>query len=262
MYNWLCQCVERLSVSVPVRRVRRVRKAARFKGKPHPFPRQRAADHCRGPGTSCHVWTIIGNFNVPTSLDGGRLYALRAGRCGCDSLSLAGSRQRVKSLRSSVRLRLVIYTARLILSRRVFHSADAPFHTPLPRARRKARLFLPCSPFVPHYGTPVTDSPVVSLRDVFMSGHAIRGCGQFLRGRRHCPHSGRASLQRTESALLRSLPRSHRSLPADSSCVADCLQSPLPNPLQTAPSPLRNSPCPGGRTLTLQTEWHTASTRL
>ena len=49
-------------------------------------------------------------------LVGGELYALRAGRCGCDSLSLAGSRQRVKSLRSSVRLRLVFYTARSILS--------------------------------------------------------------------------------------------------------------------------------------------------
>lgn len=77
----------------------------------------------------------------------------------CDSLSLAGSRQRVKSLRSAVWLRLVIITARAILSRRVSHSADAPFHTHLPRTRRSARLFLPCSPFVPHSGTPVTDSP-------------------------------------------------------------------------------------------------------
>ena len=50
--------------------------AARFKGKPHPFPRQRAADCFRSPSTSFHVWTIIGNFNVPTSLDGGGLYAL------------------------------------------------------------------------------------------------------------------------------------------------------------------------------------------
>ena len=80
----------------------------------------------------------------------------RAGRCGCDSLSLASSRQRVKSLRSSVRLRLVFYTARLILSRRVFHSAStthplrscsvsASFPTHLPRARSPARLFLPLS---------------------------------------------------------------------------------------------------------------------
>ena len=127
--------------------------ASRFKGKPRPFPHQRAADCFRSPSTSCHVWTIIGNFNVPTSLDGGGLYALRAGRCGCDSLSLAGSRQRVKSLRSAVRLRLVFHTARQILSRRVLHSAStthplrscsvsAPFLTPLPRARSPARLFL------------------------------------------------------------------------------------------------------------------------
>ena len=87
--------------------------------------------------------TVSAYVSVRSPLVGGGLYALRAGRCGCDSLSLAGSRQRVKSLRSSVRLRLVIYTARSILSRRLFHSASAPFHTPLPRARRKARLFLP-----------------------------------------------------------------------------------------------------------------------
>ena len=36
---------------------------------------------------------------------------------------------------------------------------SAALHTHLPRARRSARLFLPCTPFVPHYGTPVTDSP-------------------------------------------------------------------------------------------------------
>ena len=105
--------------------------------------RRRAADHLRGPGTSYHAMTVIADISVVSPLDGGGLYALRAGRCGCDSLSLAGSRQRVKSLRSAVRLRLVIITARSILSRRVFHSADAPFHTHLPRARRKARLFLP-----------------------------------------------------------------------------------------------------------------------
>ena len=77
----------------------------------------------------------------------------RAGRGGCDSLSLAGSRQRVKSLRSAVRLHLVFHTARQILSRSVFHSAttthslrscsvSASFPTHLPRARRTARLFL------------------------------------------------------------------------------------------------------------------------
>ena len=37
---------------------------------------QRAADCCRSPFTSYHVWTIIGYVNVPTSLDGGGLYAL------------------------------------------------------------------------------------------------------------------------------------------------------------------------------------------
>ena len=78
--------------------------------------RRRAADHCRGPGTFYHAMTVIAYISVISPLDGGGLYALRAGRCGCDSLSLAGSRQRVNSLRSSVRLRLVIYTARSILS--------------------------------------------------------------------------------------------------------------------------------------------------
>ena len=192
---------------------------------------------------------------------------------GCDSLSSAALQ--IKSQEPSLlgKASPCFITARQILSRSVFHSAStthplrscsvsAAFPTPLPRARSPARLFLTCTPFVPHYGTPVTDSPRGIPIGMFMSGHAIRGCGQFLRGRRHCPHSGRASLQRTESALLRSLPRSHRSLPVDSSCVADCLQSPLPDPLQTAPPPLRNSPCPGGRTLTRQPEWHTASTRL
>ena len=43
-----------------------------------PFPHPRAADCFRSPSTSCHVWTIIGNFNVPTSLDGGGLYALHS----------------------------------------------------------------------------------------------------------------------------------------------------------------------------------------
>ena len=235
--------------------------AARFKGKPHPFPRQRAADHCRGPGTSYHAMNVIEFICVVSPLDGGGLYALRAGRCGCDSLSLAGSRQRVKSLRSAVRLRLVFHTARQILSRSVFHSAttthslrscsvSAPFPTPLPRARRTARLFL---------------SLLTSLqsqtrqRKLLVSGLAVRGCGQFLRGRRHCPHSGRTSLQRTESALLRSLPRSHRSLPAKRPFRPPCLQSPLPDPLQTAPQPLRNSPCPGGRTLTPEALWPSAT---
>lgn len=68
--------------------------------------RRRAADCFRSPGTFYHAMTVIAYISVISPLDGGGLYALRAGRCGCDSLSLASSRQRVKSLRSSVRLRL------------------------------------------------------------------------------------------------------------------------------------------------------------
>lgn len=97
-------------------------------------------------------------------LDGGGLYALRAGRCGCDSLSLAGSRQRVKSLRSSVRLRLVIYTARSILSRRVFRCAP---HTSSEGSQE--------SETVPSADAPVTDSPeeVVSVRSRYS---VLRSC--------------------------------------------------------------------------------------
>lgn len=135
-----------------------------------PFPHPRAADCFRSPFTASHATNVSANMDHNSPLDGGGLYALRAGRSGCDSLSLAGSRQRVKSLRSAVRLHLVIITARSILSRSVLHSADAALHTHLPRARRKARL-LPA----------VADSPEVSLRDVFMSGLAVRRCGQFPR---------------------------------------------------------------------------------
>ena len=81
-----------------------------------PFPHPRAADCCRSPFPASHAMTVSAYVKVRSPLVGGGLYALRAGRCGCDSLSLADSRQRVKSLRSSVRLRLVFYTARLILS--------------------------------------------------------------------------------------------------------------------------------------------------
>ena len=180
---------------------------------------------------------------------------------GCDSLSSAALQ--IKSQEPSLRGK--VYqppvspgggtSSSLILSRSVLHSADAAFRTHLPRARCIARLFLSlrCS-----FLTSSLQSQT-RQRKLLVSGLAIRCCGQFLRGRRHCPHSGRTSLRRTESALLRSLPRSHRSLPADSSCVADCLQSPLPNPLQTAPPPLRNSPCPGGRTLTLEALWPSAA---
>ena len=126
--------------------------------------RRRAADCFRSPSTSYHVWTIIGNINVPTSLDGGGLYALRAGRCGCDSLSLAGSRQRVKSLRSAVRLRLVIHTARSILSRRVLHYVP---HTSSEGSQK--------SETVPYAIAPVTDSPEedVSVRSRYP---VLRSC--------------------------------------------------------------------------------------
>ena len=94
---------------------------------------------------------------------------------GCDSLSSAALQ--IKSQEPS--LRGNIYqppvspgggiSSSLILSRRVFHSAStthslrsccvsAPFLTHLSRTRCHARLFLPCTPFVPHYGTPVADS--------------------------------------------------------------------------------------------------------
>ena len=70
-------------------------------------------------------------------------------------MSLAGSRQRVKSLRSSVRLRLVIYTARLILSGIDFGYAFV-----------KSFKDSQNSETVPPAIAPVTDSPgeVVSVR--------------------------------------------------------------------------------------------------
>jgi len=42
--------------------------------------RRRAADHLRGPGTSYHAMTDIAYISVVSPLDGGGLYALRAGR--------------------------------------------------------------------------------------------------------------------------------------------------------------------------------------
>ena len=114
--------------------------------------------------------TVSAYVSVRSPLVGGGLYALRAGRCGCDSLSLAGSRQRVKSLRSSVRLRLDFYTARSILSRRVLHCVPHTFS----EGSQESETVLSAI-------ATVTDSQVVSLRDVFMSDHAIRRCGQFPR---------------------------------------------------------------------------------
>lgn len=131
--------------------------------------RRRAADHRCGPGTFYNVWTIIGNFNVPTSLNGGGLYALRAGRCGCDSLSLAGSRQRVKSLRSSVRLRL----GHILLAGSSPELTPASPPSNLPRARSKARQRPADTQSVLDFGLVVVHAQKVSLRDVFMSGHAI-----------------------------------------------------------------------------------------
>ena len=142
-----------------------------------PFPHPRAADCFRSPSTSYHVWTNIGNINVPTSLDGGGLYALRAGRCGCDSLSLAGSRQRVKSLRSSVRLRL----GHILLARSSPELTPASPPSNLPRARSNARQRPADTQSVPDFGLVVVHAQKVSLCDVFMSGLAIRRCGQFPR---------------------------------------------------------------------------------
>lgn len=109
-----------------------------------PAPPRTPSVSVRAWSLAIKVWCCANKQTPPT---------LRVGRCGCDSLSLAGSRQRVKSLSSKVRLRLDLSTVRLILSRIVLHSAIAPFQTNLPRARRKARLF----PLV-------RDSPAESLR--------------------------------------------------------------------------------------------------
>lgn len=143
--------------------------------------------------------TRYGRQCLYESPDDGGLYALRAGRCGCDSLSLAGSRQRVKSLRSSVRLRLVFCTARSILSRRVFRYAP---HTSSEGSQE--------SETVPSAIAPVTDSPeeFVNVRSRYSPLRSVPSL------RRVCPHSARTSLQRTDSATLHGFPRSHLSLPA------------------------------------------------
>ena len=114
--------------------------------------------------------------------------------------------------------------------------------------RSKARLFRSSCEFVPHPQLPVTDSPAVLPSVVMLCPARYSPLRSASSLRRDCPHSAPASLQRTDSATLRSFPRSHQSLPADSSFVADCFQSLLPYPLQTAPLPLRCSPRVGGRT--------------
>ena len=81
---------------------------------------------------------------------------------GCDSLSSAALQ--IKSQEPSLRGK-VYYPpespkgGQNLLARSSPEVCSAALHTHLPRARRSARLFLPCTPFVPHYGTPVTDSP-------------------------------------------------------------------------------------------------------
>lgn len=81
---------------------------------------------------------------------------------GCDSLSSAALQ--IKSQEPSLRGK-VYYPPKSpkggqnLLARSSPEVCSAALHTHLPRARRSARLFLPCTPFVPHYGTPVTDSP-------------------------------------------------------------------------------------------------------
>ena len=238
--------------------------AARFKGKPHPFPRQRAADCFRSPSTSCHVWTIIGNFNVLTSLGGGGLYALRAGRCGCDSLSLASSRQRVKSLRSSVRLRLGL--SLLAGSSPEVCSIPLPLHircAPVPCPLHSSHLFRglaarrDCSFRCRSSHRLAMRYP---YRDIYVRTRysPLRSVPSL---RRDCPHSARTSLQRTDSAALHGFPRSHLSLPAKASFLSPCLQSHLPDPLQAAPLPLGHSPCVGGRTHTPKGGWHSTSIR-
>ena len=160
------------------------------------------------------------------------------------------------------------YTARLILSRRVFRCAP---HTSSEGSQD--------SETVPSAIAPVTDSQVVSLRDVFMSGCAIRAVGPFLlaarQSRQACsalaPHrrfaaavsslvtqrlsafrsylasayrlcyaprviavrdfllAARQSKQVCSAlAPQRRFPRSHLSLPAKASFLSPCLQSHLP----------------------------------
>ena len=136
---------------MPVRRVRRCWSSP-LQGEATPFSPSAGCGPLSWSITASHAMTVSAYMRVRSPLDGGGLYALRAGRCGCDSLSLAGSRQRVKSLRSSERLRLVFYTARSILSRSVFRCAP---HTSSEGSQK--------SETGPYAIAPVTDSPEVSL---------------------------------------------------------------------------------------------------
>ena len=189
-----------------------------------PFPRPRAADCCRSPFTASHAMTVSANIIVVTTPVGGGLYALRAGRCGCDSLSLAGSRQRVKSLRSAVRLRLVIHTARLILSRRVFRCAP---HTSSEGSQQSASATSRHAIRTGFRSCGRSRAEGIASRCVYVRTRysPLRSVPSL---RRDCPHSARTSLQRTDSATLHGFPRSHLSLPAKASFLSPCLQSHLP----------------------------------
>ena len=142
---------------MPGRRVRRCRSSP-LQGEATPFS---PSAGCGLLSQSIHVLPRMDHYRKlqrPHLARCGGLYALRARRCGCDSLSLAGSRQRVKSLRSSVRLRLGLSLL----------AGSSPELTPaspssnLPRARRKARLFLPLSL-----------QSQTRQRKLLVSGHAI-----------------------------------------------------------------------------------------
>ena len=87
--------------------------SAAVKKQPSSYPTRdpgcrQAADHSRGPFAVSHAKTGIAYISIINTLVGGGLCTLRVGRYGCDSLSSASYRQRVKSLRFSVMLRIVI----------------------------------------------------------------------------------------------------------------------------------------------------------
>ncbi len=118
----------------------------------------------RGPprGNVCGMRISPPAFSIKCSAGKLPPPALRAGRCGCDSLSSASSRQRVKSLSSSVRLRLVHILLAYPLQK------CAPFrYRCIPHASSEGSQE---SETVPSAIAPETDSPVVSLSGPFMSG--------------------------------------------------------------------------------------------
>ena len=155
--------------------------------------------------------------------------ALRAGRSRL--LLLVFRKLQTKSISPPLQGKAApcLYTARLILSRSVLHSADAAFRTHLPRTRRKARHSLPLSlqgktrkrcPYGTIYVGPIRSS------DFGIDGDAVLVIFRSV-----------PPLQMTKTAWLRGFPASHPSLPAKGSYVAPCLQSRLPCRLQSAPPP-------------------------